>query len=51
MAEQQTGRVTVEHDVVFGTGGGRDLKCNVYHPPQQGTNAPGASCSSTAAAG
>ena len=40
MAEQQTGRVRVEQDVVFGTGGGRDLKCNVYHPPQQGTDRP-----------
>jgi acetyl esterase/lipase len=40
MAEQQTGRVTVENDVVFGKGGGRDLKCNVYHPPQQGMKRP-----------
>jgi acetyl esterase/lipase len=40
MAEQQTGRVIVEHDVVFGTGGGRDLKCNVYHPPQAGDRRP-----------
>jgi acetyl esterase/lipase len=40
MAEQQAGRVTVEHDVVFGTGGGRDLKCNVYHPPQEGGKRP-----------
>jgi acetyl esterase/lipase len=40
MAEQQAGRVTVEYDVVFGTGGGRDLKCNVYHPPQAGTKRP-----------
>ncbi len=37
MAEQQTGRVTVEFDVVFGQAGGRDLKCNVYMPPQEGT--------------
>ncbi len=35
-----TGRVTVERDVVFGTGGGRDLRCNVYWPPQAGTNRP-----------
>jgi acetyl esterase/lipase len=41
MAEQQTGRVTVERDIVFGTGGGRDLRCNVYHPPQSGTDRPG----------
>jgi len=40
MAEQQTGRVTVEHDVVFGAGGGRELKCNVYHPPQEGRDRP-----------
>ncbi len=40
MAEPQTGRVTIEHDVVFGQGGGRDLKCNVYTPPQQGTSRP-----------
>jgi acetyl esterase/lipase len=43
-AEQQPGRVRVENDVVFGTGNGpsgsRDLKCNVYHPPQEGTNRP-----------
>lgn len=40
MAEQQAGRVTVETDVVFGTGGGRDLKCTVYHPPQADSNKP-----------
>ncbi len=40
MAEPQTGRVTIEYDVVFGTGGGRDLKCNVYMPPQEGTARP-----------
>lgn len=31
IAEQQ--RVEVEPGVVFGTGGGRDLKCDIYHPP------------------
>ncbi len=36
----QTGRVTIETDVVFGTGGGRELKCNVYRPPQQAPEAP-----------
>lgn len=41
MAEASAGRVTVENDVVFGTGGGRDLKCNVYMPPQPGPNRPG----------
>jgi acetyl esterase/lipase len=40
MADPQTGRVTVENDVVFGQGGGRDLKCNVYMPPQAGTARP-----------
>jgi acetyl esterase/lipase len=40
MAIPETGRVTVEQDVVFGTGGGRDLKCNVYMPPQQGSARP-----------
>lgn len=40
MAEPQTGRVTIERDVVFGSGGGRDLRCNVYRPPQPGTARP-----------
>ncbi len=40
MAEPQAGRVTVEYDVVFGRGGDRDLKCNVYVPPQAGTARP-----------
>ena len=40
MAAPETGRVTVEQDVVFGSGGGRDLKCNVYMPPQAGTARP-----------
>jgi acetyl esterase/lipase len=40
MSAAPTGRVTVESDVVFGTGGGRDLKCNVYMPPQPGPNRP-----------
>lgn len=40
MAAPETGRVTVEHDVVFGTGGGRALKCNVYVPPQPGPDRP-----------
>lgn len=38
--EQQAGRVTVEQDVVFGQGGGRDLRCNVYWPPQQENERP-----------
>jgi acetyl esterase/lipase len=40
MAAPEAGRVTVEHDVVFGTGGGRELKCNVYVPPQPGPARP-----------
>lgn len=34
------GRVTVQEDVVFGTGGGRELKCNIYTPPGGPKNAP-----------
>jgi acetyl esterase/lipase len=26
-------RVSIEHDEVFGTGGGRDLRCDIYTPP------------------
>ena len=40
MAEPQAGRVTIENDVVYGSGGGRDLKCNVYMPPQAGSARP-----------
>jgi acetyl esterase/lipase len=40
MATPQSGRVTVERDVVFGTGGGRDLRCNVYWPPEAGEARP-----------
>ena len=35
----ESGRVTIENDVVFGTGGGRELKCNVYRPPEQRSDA------------
>ena len=41
MAEPQTGRATVEYDVVVGKAGDRDLKCNIYMPPQPGPNRPG----------
>lgn len=41
MPAPETGRVTVERDVVIGRGGDRDLKCNVYMPPQQGSSRPG----------
>jgi acetyl esterase/lipase len=37
----EPGRVEVERDVVFGTGGGRDLRCNVYHPPTGDSRVPG----------
>lgn len=40
MTAAQSGRVTVEYDVVYGQGGGRDLRCNVYHPPQPGPGRP-----------
>lgn len=33
---KQPGRVEIQEDVVFGTGGGRDLKCDVYLPPEEG---------------
>ncbi|MBF6600208.1 MAG: alpha/beta hydrolase [Dehalococcoidia bacterium] len=36
----ETGRVTIERDVVFGTGGGRELRCNVYRPPERRAGAP-----------
>jgi acetyl esterase/lipase len=35
-----SGRVEIREDVVFGTGGGRDLKCDVYIPPGASTLAP-----------
>lgn len=40
MSSTSTGRVTIEEGVVFGTGGGRDLKCDVYTPPGRPENAP-----------
>ena len=33
MTAPATDRVTIESDVVFGTGGGRDLRCDVFIPP------------------
>ncbi len=33
-------RVSLREDVVFGTGGGRDLKCDVFTPPDNPDNAP-----------
>lgn len=35
------GRVTIEEGVVYGTGGGRDLRCDVYVPPGEVRDAPG----------
>lgn len=37
MPKRQDGRVRIEEGVVFGTGGGRDLHCDVFHPPVEGT--------------
>lgn len=41
MAVGDSGRVTIEEGVVFGTGGGRDLLCDVYTPPGEVKDAPG----------
>jgi len=35
----EPGRVTIERDVVVGSGGGRDLRANIYRPPDQATDA------------
>ncbi|MGH2632108.1 MAG: alpha/beta hydrolase fold domain-containing protein [Tepidiformaceae bacterium] len=40
MTAPDSGRVTIEEGVVFGTGGGRDLKCDIFTPPGSPTNAP-----------
>ena len=37
----ESNRVSVENDVVFGTGGDRDLRCNVYTPPAATANGAG----------
>lgn len=41
MAEATTGRVTVRPDVVFATGGGRELRCDIYEPPAGSANGVG----------
>jgi acetyl esterase/lipase len=41
MAVPEFGRVTTEEGVVFGTGGGRDLKLDIYTPPGNPKDAPG----------
>jgi len=40
MATADGGRVTIEEGVVFGTGGGRDLKCEIFTPPGNPNRAP-----------
>lgn len=37
----ERGRVTVNEGVVLGTGGGRELRCDVYVPPGEVRDAPG----------
>lgn len=41
MSSPESGRVTVENDIVFGTGGGRELRCDIYTPPGAPKDAPG----------
>ncbi|MBI4768448.1 MAG: alpha/beta hydrolase [Deltaproteobacteria bacterium] len=41
MLQLLPGRVTIENDVVFGTTGSRDLKCDIFHPPPGGDRWPG----------
>lgn len=41
MAEWQGGRVSIQQGVVVGTGGGRDLKADVFTPPDGASNGAG----------
>jgi acetyl esterase/lipase len=41
MAQWQGGRVTVEEGVVVGTGGGRELRADVFTPPEGASNRTG----------
>ncbi|HJM76625.1 MAG TPA: alpha/beta hydrolase [Dehalococcoidia bacterium] len=41
MATGTADRVTIDEAVFFGTGGGRDLACDVFTPPGGADNAPG----------
>lgn len=41
MAVAEGQRVTIEEGVVFGSGGGRDLRCDVFTPPEQLRNGAG----------
>lgn len=38
MTEHQPGRVTIETGVPFGRGGARELRCDVYRPPEGTSN-------------
>lgn len=40
MVDGEPGRVAIEEDVVFGVGGGRELRCDVYTPPGRPEPAP-----------
>jgi acetyl esterase/lipase len=37
MSNEQSGRVSIQEGVVYGTGGGRELRCDLFHPPEPGT--------------
>lgn len=41
MLQLLPGQVTIENDVVFGSTGSRDLKCDIYRPPVEGDRRPG----------
>lgn len=41
MTAPDTGRVTIEEGVIFGTGGGRELRCDIFTPPGTPRHAPG----------
>jgi acetyl esterase/lipase len=41
MLQLLPGKVDVENDVVFGTTGSRDLKCDIFRPPLDGDRRPG----------
>jgi len=41
MVSATAGRVTIEEGVIFGSGGGRDLKCDIYTPPAETANGAG----------
>jgi acetyl esterase/lipase len=40
MSNEQSGRVTVQEGVVYGTGGGRELRCDLFHPPEKAAGRP-----------